>query len=336
MKRRALTLATLLSPLAATLPRGASAAPLFLHMGSGSIGGLYHPTAEGMARIVNAAQVPMRLYVSVSGGSVDNCRGIGSGKLQAGLTQNNIAYYAWSGAAGTPFAGAPQKDLRGLITLYPEVLHILARRFAGIRGVADLRGKRVYVGDRDSGTVEDVTHVLAAYGLKQSDLRAAVRGRADDAVNLLQAGQLDAMFYDVGIGSRAVQGALASGDIDLLDIAPRELAQLVEHFPFYTAATIAAGAYPQVQRPVHALALQAILAVGAALPADAVAQFMQLVFVTHGAEFRANPLNPNLEKTFRVERGLVGMPIPLHPGAVRFYAQQGMAVPARLMPAPDA
>lgn len=332
MRRRALTLATLLSPLAATLPRAASAAPLFLHVGSGSVGGLYYPTAEGMARIVNAAQVPMRLYVHVSGGSVDNCRGVGAGTLQAGLTQNNIAYYAWSGTAGTPFAGAPQNDLRGLITLYPEVLHILARRFAGIRSVADLRGKRVYVGDRDSGTVEDVAHVLAAYGLKLSDLKAAVRGRVDDAVGLLRAGQLDALFYDVGIGSRAVQEALAGGDVDLLDVAPHELAQLVARYPFYTAATIPAGAYAQLARPVHALALQAILVGSAALPADAVTQFMELVFVTHGAQFRANPLNPNLEQTFSLERALVGMPIPLHPGAVRFYQQQGMTVPAPLLP----
>ena len=332
MKRRTITTALLCAPAALGLPRVAGAATAFIHLGSGSTAGLYYPTAVGMADIVNGADIALRAYVSVTGASVDNCGQVGSGMLQMGLAQNNIAYYAYHGQGVAAFEGRPRANLRGMALLYPEVIHILARRFIGIRGIADLRGKRVYVGDKNSGTVEDVAHVLAASGLALSDLKAAVRGHSGDAVSLLREGQLDAMFYTVGVGSRAVTDALAAGDVELLGLSAEQIAGLRRQFPFYTRMAIPAETYPGVAHDVDALALQAMLLAGTEVPADAVHAFMQAVFATHLSRFLNNPRNPNLKKYFRVAGALEGMPIPLHPGAVRFFREQGVAVPASLLP----
>ena len=327
MKRRKLIAAMLAAPAATVGLRPAWAAPVFINLGSGSTRGLYDPTASTMADIINDADIPIRAYVHATGGSVDNCRQIVSGKLQMGLAQSNIAWYAYQGSGIDAFEGKPGRELRGMLMLYPEVIHILVRKLAGISSVADLKGKLVYVGDTGSGTVEDVVNVLTAAGLTTGDLRAAVRGNAGDAVNLLVDGQIDAMFYTVGVGSRAVTQALESGQIDLLDVPQQLLAALHEKFPFYTALTLPAGTYRGIAHPVSTITLRAMLVATSSLPADAVQNFMETVFVKNLERLYDKALNPNLKRYFQLETALDGMPIPLHAGAEAFFREHGQAVP---------
>lgn len=330
MKRRKLIAAMLAAPAAAMGLRPAGAAPAFIDLGSGSTRGLYYPTAATMADIVNDADVPIRAYVHATGASVDNCRQIGSGQLQMGLTQSNIAWYAYHGSGIAAFEGKPERVLRGMLMLYPEVIHILVRRLAGISSVADLRGKRVYVGDTGSGTVEDVNNVLAAAGLTTGDLRAAVRGNAGDAVNLLVDAQIDALFYTVGVGARAIAQALDSGQVDLLDVPAQLLAALHGRFPFYTALTLPAGTYRGIAHPVSTITLRAMLVTTSSLPADAVQGFMDTVFVNNLERFYDKTPNPNLKRYFKLETALEGMPIPLHAGAEAFFRARGQTIPDAL------
>lgn len=328
LDRRRMLETILLAPLAAGLPRTASsAATAFINIGSGSTRGLYYPTATSMADIINDAGIPMRAYVHATGASVDNCLQVGSGKLEMGLTQNNMAWYAYHGTGVAAFDGKPQTSLRGMAMLYPEVIHILVRKLAGIGNLADLRGKLVYVGDTGSGTQEDVVNLLGAHGLTLADLRAAVRGNAGDAVRLLQDAQIDAMFYTVGIGARAITEALAGGQVDLLEVPAATVATLHEKFPFYTAMTLPAGTYRGIAHEVAALTLRAMMVSSSAVPAEVVQAFMDTVFDTQLERFRDTPLNPNLRRYFTLDNALQGMPIPLHPGAQAFFRAHGQAIP---------
>lgn len=304
----------------------------FITIGSGSTSGLYYPTAVGMARIVNDADVPLRANARSTGASVFNANAIGQGSLQMGMMQNNIAYYAYNGTGVEAFRNKPIENLRGMIGLYPESIHILARTDAGIDSVADFAGKRVYVGDVGSGTEADARNIMAAHGVDIGDLRTAVRGSSGDAVGLLRDGQIDAMFYTVGLGSAAITEAAQTAPITILSLSDDALDQLQEEYAFYTPFTIPGGTYPDVDDDARTVTLTAMLAASADLSSDAVYTFMDTLWDENLDTFYRDVQNPNLDKYFTVEKGAEGMPIPLHPGAVRFFEEQGVRIPDELRP----
>ncbi len=304
----------------------------FVTIGSGSTTGLYYPTAVGIAKIVNEAGIDVRANARSTGGSVFNAKAVGDGQLQMALMQNNIAQYAYKGEGVAAFQGKPVTSLRGLAALYPEIVHILARKDAGISSPADLKGKRVHVGDVGSGTEQDAKNIMGAYGLTLDDLQSAVRGSAGDAVNLLRDGRIDAMFYTVGLGAAAITEAAQTAPIAVVPIAPEKIAELHKEYPFYTAFTIPGGTYPDLPDDVTTVTLKATLVASSKLSEQAVYEFMKTVFHDKIKAFYGDIQNPNLKPYFKVDNALDGMPIPLHPGAVKFYKEEGITVPPELEP----
>ena len=304
----------------------------FLTIGSGSTSGLYYPTAVGIAKILSEADVDLRANARSTGASVFNANAIGEGSLQMGMMQNNIAYYAYNGTGVEAFKDKKIDNLRGLIGLYPEAIHILAREDADIDSVADLAGKRVYVGDVGSGTEQDAMNIMAAFDVTFDDLKADVRGSSGDAVGLLRDDKIAAMFYTVGLGSSAIVEAAQTAPVTVISIDPKPLKQLQEDYDFYTPFTIPGETYPGVKDDVQTVTLKAMLGASAELSEDDVYTFMNTVFNEKLDTFYSDIQNPNLKKFFTVESGLEGMSIPLHPGAVKFFEEQDVDVPDELKP----
>ncbi len=312
--------------------RVSAAEKTFITIGTGSTSGLYYPTGVGMAKILNDAGIDIRANARSTGASVYNCRAVGNGELQMGITQNNIAWYAYNGTGVEAFKDKPIKNLRGLTMLYPEVIQILARKDAGIKTIGDMKGKRVYVGDIGSGTEQDVLNIFGVYGLKLDDLKTAVRGSSGNAVDLLRDNKIDAMFYTVGIGASAITEAAQTVDIDLIQIPADQVAELHRKYPFYTAITVPANTYPKIDSEVSTITTQAMMIVEEKLSDDVVYEFMNTIFGKHLEQFYNDVQNPNLKKYFKVETALDGMPIPVHPGAIRFFKEKGVQVASDLVP----
>lgn len=307
----------------------------FITIGSGSTTGLYYPTAVGIAKIVNESDIGVRANARSTGGSVFNAKAIGNGQLQMGMMQNNIASFAYRGEGVEAFKGSAIKSLRGIAGLYPEVVHILARKQANISTPADLKGKKVYVGDVGSGSEQDAISIMGAFGVQLSDLQSAVRGSAGNAVNLLRDDRIDAMFYTVGIGSSAIVEAAQTTPIVVVSIDKGKIAELHKKYAFYTGFTIPAGTYPEQKSDVTTVTMKAMLAADAKLSEDAVYKFTKTLFKDKLQAFMTDVQNPNLKKYFTVENAVDGMPIPLHPGAVRFFEEAKVNVPAAMKPAGD-
>jgi TRAP transporter TAXI family solute receptor len=328
LSRSALVLASLMG---LSIPAVAQQQQFFT-IGSGSTTGLYYPTAVGMAKIVNEANVGVRANARSTGGSVFNAKAIGDGQMQMGFMQNNVAQYAYKGEGVEAFKGAAVKNLRGVAALYPEVVHLLARKDANIKSPADLSGKRVYVGDVGSGTEADADNVLSAYGLNLGNLQSTIRGSAGSAVNLLRDGRIDAMFYTVGVGASAITEAAQTTPIVVVPFSDDKLAELNKKFPFYTAFTIPGGTYPELADDVKTITLKAMLATDASIPEEAVYQFTKTLFKDKLDAFYGEIQNPNLKTYFKVETALEGMPIPLHPGAAKFFQEAGVQIPDGIKP----
>jgi TRAP transporter TAXI family solute receptor len=288
---------------------------------SGWVVGVYYSLAGGLSRIAyNAADLNVRATVEASGASVANAQLVGAGDADLALLQNDIAYYAYTGTALPAFAGKPVKTMTGVFTIYPELVHIVAGRATGVKSVRDLKGRRVVLGPPGSGTEQNALQVLHASGLKESDLGKAERMEGAPAAEQIKGGRLDAAFFTTGFGSAVLVDIFASGQAVLVPVAPVEGDALRRSYPFYTAERIPANTYKGQAQEVTTVGVMAMLAAHAELPEDLVYRFTRAIFANLGQLQAADAAAKNLT----LQTALNGMPIPLHPGAAKFYREKGV------------
>lgn len=314
--------------LAGTLALGALAVAFaqgndFLTIGTGATTGVYFPVGTGMAKLVNDAGAGLRANARSTGGSVFNVNALGTGELQMAIAQNDIVYYAYKGSGIQAFEGKANNKLRTLAVLYPEVLHVIARKDAGINSIADLKGKRVVIGDLGSGTEQTARQVLEAYNLGFNDLGQTLRVSPAQGISLMQDKRADALFYTVGVGASAISQIAQTVDVKVVPVAGNQAANLIKKYPFYVRYNIPAGSYKGVGATVPSVAVQATLVSTTDVSDDTVYKAMQAMF---GNETQLKAIHPSLANNYSNEKAVKGLPAPLHPGAVKFFREKGLNV----------
>jgi TRAP transporter TAXI family solute receptor len=289
---------------------------------SGWVVGVYYPLAGAMSRIAyKAKDLNIRATVESSGASVANAQLIGTGDADFALLQNDIAYYAFNGATLPAFKDKAVKNMGGIFTIYPELVHIVAGQAARVASVRDLKGKRVVLGPQGSGTEQNALQILEIHGLKESDLGRADRIDAAAAADQLKDGRVDAAFFTTGLGSAVIVDTFISGKTVLVPVAEGEGANLRKKYPFYTMEKIPANTYKGQERDIATPAVMAMMVARRDLPEDLVYKFTKAIF-DDLAQFHAAHA---AAKGLTLQSALGGMPIPLHPGAEKFYKERGVA-----------
>lgn len=303
----------------------------FFRIGTGSTGGTYFPIGGLLANAISnpagsrpcdrggSCGVPGLIAVAQSTeGSVANVDAIAAGSLESGLSQSDIAYWAYHGT-GIYRNKGKVGGLRAIANLYPESLHLVVRRGAGIRRVADLRGKRVSVGPRKSGTRVDAGIVLQAFGLNAADLdlRFLKPGPAGDR---LRAGELDAFFFVAGTPAAAIAELAEHTEIALVPINQPDALRISIRFPFLSQGAIPAGVYKGVGR-TPTLTVGAQWVVGAWVDEAIVYGITKALW--HENTRRLLDRGHAEGRSIRLESALDGIAIPLHPGAARYYREIG-------------
>lgn len=330
--RRGLAALLLVAALALAGVTAAAQEMKFFRIGTGGVAGTYFPIGGLIANAISnppgsrpcaeggSCGVPGLVAIAVaSNGAVANVDAIQGGSLESGFSQSDIAYWGFSGTGvfeGKPKAG----DLRAIANLYPETLHLVARKGAGIRSVADLRGKRVSLEQPGSGTLVDARIVLAAYGLSETDVEAAYL-KPDLAGEKMRDGALDAFFFIGGSPANAIVELAASTGIELVPIGGAEAARLIDENPFFAADTVAADTYAGVPE-TPTIAVNAQWVASARVPDD-------LVYAVTAALWNGNTRKlldsgHAKGKVIKAETALSGLGIPLHPGAEKFYREAGL------------
>lgn len=289
---------------------------------SGWVVGVYYPLAGAMSSIAyNAKGLNIRATVEASGASVANALLIGAGDADFALLQNDIAFYAFNGATLPAFKGKPVKNMGGVFTIYPELVHVVATQASGVKSMRDVKGKRVVLGPQGSGTEQNALQTLAVYGIKESDLGRAERIDAGAAADQIKDGRVDVAFFTTGLGSAVVLDTFLSGKVVMvpIDAVPGEVLQ--KQYPFYTLEKIPANTYKGQEREVLTPAVMAMLVARRNLSEDLVYKFTKAIFDNlpqfHSAHAAARSLT--------LQTALNGMPVPLHPGAEKFYREKGIA-----------
>ncbi|WP_376851130.1 TAXI family TRAP transporter solute-binding subunit [Bordetella pertussis] len=291
----------------------------FFRIGTGGTAGTYYPVG-GM--IANSISQPGKLIATAvaSNGSVANINGILGGSLEAGFTQSDVAYWAYSGT-GT-FDGKPKaQDLRLIATLYPESIHLVARKGSGIKTVADLRGKRVSMDEPGSGTLVDVRLILGAFGMTDKDIKAEYL-KPNQAGDKLKDGGLDAFFFVSGAPTGPISELASSGaGIELVPIVGPEIDKLRSQQEFFTPDTIAANTYQNVGE-VKTISINAQLVTSAKLPEQTVYDIVKALYSDATRKTLDNGHAKG--KLITKENAVKGAGIPFHAGAEKYYKEVGL------------
>ena len=304
----------------------------FFRIGTGSTGGTYYPVGGVIAGAISnppgsrpcerggSCGVPGLIAVAQStSGSVENAAAISGGRLESGFCQADVAYWASTGTGVYTDTGALD-NLSTIANLYPESLHLVVGRGAGIRQPGDLRGHRVSLDLEGSGSRVDALLVLEAYGLAPADLEI-IEAPPQEAADMLRAGKLDAFFMVVGTPARAIRDLADDSLITLVPIDGPEAEALAERFPFFSAEAIPSGTYFNVPfTPTLSVGAQWLVA--ANLPEDDIYHITRALWHDNTRHLLDNG-HPK-GRLIRLETALEGLGVPLHPGAERYYREQGL------------
>ena len=209
---------------AAGLMAPAAFAEEFITIGTGGVTGVYYPTGGAICRLVNKGRKEhgVRCSVESTGGSVYNINTIREGELEFGVAQSDWQYHAYNGTSKFKDAG-PFKGLRAVFSVHPEPFTVVARADSGIKTFADLKGKRVNIGNPGSGQRGTMEVLVDALGWTMDDFALATELKASEQSAALCDNQIDAMVYTVGHPSGSIQEATTACDSVLVEVSGPEV-----------------------------------------------------------------------------------------------------------------
>jgi TRAP transporter TAXI family solute receptor len=302
---------------AATLALPAAAqADEFINILTGGTSGVYYPLGVGLSKIY-ADNIPgARTQVQSTKASVENLNLLQQGKGELALALGDSVKLAWEGDADAGFK-APLDKLRGIAAVYPNYIQIVASKDSGIATLADLKGKGLSVGAPKSGTELNARAIFAAAGMSYEDLGKVEYLPFAESVELMKNRQLDATLQSAGLGVASIKDLSASIPVQMVSVP----ADVVEKLGApYVAATIPAGTYDGQDADVPTVAVVNFLVTREDVSEETAYQMTKLLFENL----------PELEAShkaaaqIKLENALTGMPIPLHPGAERYYKEKGL------------
>ncbi len=313
--------ATVLLVVAVAAPVGAQVR--LLSLVTGGTAGVYFPLGGAMAEIWNARVSGVRVAAQSSGASVANIQFVSRGEAHLALVQNDVAFYAHNGREMFAEAGSnqprPVAGVRGIAMLYPETIQIVTLRGKRIAGVEDLRGKRVVVGAAASGTEANARQILSVHDIFYREMRVDFLGFGA-GIDQLRDGSVDAVFITAGVPTAAVTDIASSRDVVVLPVSNEALEALRARWPFYTRHVIPADTYRGQTAPVPTVAVMAMLVARADLPEDLVYNLTKALWENLDRMRAAHARGRDLD----LNKALDGMPVPVHPGADRYYRERGV------------
>jgi TRAP transporter TAXI family solute receptor len=291
---------------------GSGYPPGQLRIASGARGGVYYAYGGGIESIVRRELPRLEPVVLPTAASIENLRLVASGGAEVGFTLADSATLAFEGHA--PFANP--LPVAALARLYDNYLHLVVRPESGVAAVMDLPGRAISLGPEGSGTELIASRLLRVAGLNvDADVRAS-RLSLDDSAAALATGHVDAFFFCGGIPTGAIETLARSMPIRLLDLGgfvPRMREQYGE---FYAERTIPMSAY-WLQRPVTTVGLANYLVVAQAMAEPLAYDLISVLFANRELLAKAHPEGRRLDRVSAINTS----PLPLHPGAHRYYRQ---------------
>jgi TRAP transporter TAXI family solute receptor len=289
-------------------------------IGTGGTGGVYYPLGGGLANLLSKHLPGYQATAEVTGGSVDNLKLIGSGQSEVGFTMADAALDAFKGE--DKFRGA-KVNLRTLMVLYPNRMHVVTIEGTGIDKMADLKGKRVSTGSPGSATEVMAFRVIEAAGLNRDrDMRRERLGVAE-SVNAIKDRKIDAFFWVGGLPTAAVTdlGATPGVKIKMVDHSEVVEKMNAKYGNLYVTDTIPAKTYPGQERDNKISTVWNVLVTNDKMPDNIAIAINKIIFDYKADLVAVHKEAENIDYKYQLKDN---SPVPWHSGALKYFSDKGV------------
>lgn len=283
-------------------------------VGTGSVNALAYPIMQSICKTYNKYNLngAAACVVISTAGSEENLEGIRSKKYSTGVIKADMAYNSYNGIS--VFAGKSYRNLRSLFGLHNEYLTMIVGQNSGIKSLKDFKGKRVYIGNKGSGSRILVDKLFVEAGWKNEDFAEVHEEPTDKIHDLFCGKKIDAAIYLIGHPNNIFEKTLSECDVKMISFSRKEIENYVDNFRHIYPAVIKRGTYDGQKHDINTFASQLLLTADSNLDEEMVYNFVKIV-AEHYPEIQEK--NPALKGTQLFSREVNA--IPLHKGAVRFY-----------------
>ncbi|MGD8498268.1 MAG: TAXI family TRAP transporter solute-binding subunit [Chromatiales bacterium] len=304
-------------------------------LATATTGGTFYPVGVALATLTKVKLEPkQKISMSAisSAGSGENVKLLREDQAQFAILQALYGAWAWDGQ-GKVKADGPQKHLRSVTMLWQNVEHFTVRANKAKSGTIDdlkaFGGAKFSIGKRNSGTEGSGRHILGALGIDADSVFEPVFLGYGPSAEALQNGTIDGMNIPAGAPVSAISRAYAAlgDDVRVLDFTDEQMARVNSAYDLWTRYVIPAGTYPSQNKPINTIAQPNFLVVREDVDEEAVYMITKTIY--ENLPF-LNGIHA-ATKAMALEKAIAGLPMPLHPGAARYYKEQGIEIPAKLV-----
>ncbi|SKC85651.1 TAXI family TRAP transporter solute-binding subunit [Maledivibacter halophilus] len=309
--------------------QGAGSKKQFVTVVTGGTGGTYYPVGTIFTTLWNE-KLGEKVQASVqsSGGSVENLNMLKEGEAQLGIAMANLTLFAYNGEQR--FKDNKFEDVRFVTALWPDVTQFVVTEKSGINSVKDIKGKRFSVGSAGSGTEYSTKLILETIGgLTDEDFGSEHLGYSE-ASSAIQNSQIDGMNAEGGLPTSAVSEIAASKTkIKLLEFSDSDYEKLHSIAPYYGQFTVPKGLYRGIDKDIKTLGVKSTLICHADLDEDTVYELVKTLYENYESIVGSH----KALEFMGLDQAIEGLPpVPLHPGAVKYYKEKGIEIPEYLLP----
>jgi len=293
----------------------------FISIGTGGLTGVYYPTGGAICRLLNMGRKDhgIRCSVESTGGSIFNLNTLASSELDFGIAQSDWQFHAYKGSSKFRRQG-PNRSLRAVFSIHSEPFTVMARDDSGIKTFADLKGKRVNIGNPGSGQRGTMEVLMQKLGWNKGDFKLVSELKATEQGRALCDNKIDAMVYSVGHPNAAIKEAATTCDVHLVPVEGPWVDALIAAQSYYAPAVIPGGMYQGSDSDTHTFGVKATLVTSAEVDESVAYALVKAVF-EHLDNFRQ--LHPAFEHLQAAEM-LKGNTAPFHEGALKYYKEAGL------------
>lgn len=291
-----------------------------LRLGTGGVGGTYYAFGNALSQQLSEETEPLSFSVKTTAGSAANLRLLREGFLQLAIVQSDTLSEAVEGTGLFSEAG-PYEGCAAVAGLYTEACQIVVPIASEIQSVQDLTGKRVSVGEEESGVRKNAEEILLSHGLSLQMIEPQYLSFADSAA-ALEKGEIDAFFCTAGAPTNAITDLAGRMDLRLLSITAQARGNLMSRYSGYTTCTVPANTYPGQTEEVSTVGVKAVLVADSKVSKESVRAITQYL-LENGERLR---YSANVQLPSEPEEAVRDIPCAFHPGSAEYYSSKGLTV----------